>query len=136
MQASMQDDVYLAKEDIVWLGNNGRRHLNVHVGHWEHVGFSEEARFHLYRQDGCIKVHRQTGEALRKDCILPGSLGSWWWGYHLGAFLQQSKKLCIEQTHEPAPVHSHSGNNMLPFARRNFEAIFSFQDDNATAHIA
>jgi len=40
-----------------------RNHLYWRPGHWQHVIFSDESRFLLYRIDGRIRVRRQQHEA-------------------------------------------------------------------------
>lgn len=115
-----------------------RRHRNWHVAHWEHVIFSDEVRFLLYRQDGRIKVRRQVGEALREDCILPrvqgGGGGVTFWG----AFHSRRKcELYVLDGHMNQDQYIHVLDTvLLPFARQDFRANFVYQDDNATAHRA
>ena len=119
---------------FVW----ARGHLNWRDGHWQHVVFSDESRFLLYRQDGRVRVRRQAHEALLDECVLPrvqaGGGGVTIWG----AFHSRGK----------SELHVLDGNmdqyqyirvletKMLPFARRDFQANFVFQDDNAPAHRA
>ena len=55
------------QELFVWV----RGHLNSGDGHWQHLVFSDESRFLLYRQDGLVRVHRQADEALLDECVLP-----------------------------------------------------------------
>jgi hypothetical protein len=44
--------------------------LNWSVGHWQHVIFSDESPFLLYRNDGRIRVRRQVHEALTDQTVL------------------------------------------------------------------
>ena len=48
-----------------------RKHLRWLPGHWQHVIFSDESRFLLYRIDGRIRVRRHQHEAYNEDCIVP-----------------------------------------------------------------
>ena len=68
-----------------------RGDLNWCDGHWQHVVFSDESRFLLYRQDDRVRVIRQVHEALLDQCSLPrvqagGGEGTIW-----GAFNNRGK---------------------------------------------
>ena len=107
-------------------------------GHWQHIVFSDESRFLLYRQDGRVRVLTQAHEALLDECVLPrveaGGGGVTIWG----AFYSRGK----------SEIHVLDGNvnqcqyirvletKMLPFARKDLQANFVFQDDNGPAHRA
>ena len=115
-----------------------RGHLNWQVAHWEHVVFSDEARFLLYRCDGRVRVRRQAHEALLDECVLPRVQAGGGGVTVRGCFHSTSK----------CELHILDGNmdqiqyirvletNMLPFARGHFQANFVYQDDNAPAHRA
>jgi len=48
-----------------------RNHLRWRPGHWQHVIFSDESRFVLYRIDGRIRLRRQQDEAYNEECSVP-----------------------------------------------------------------
>lgn len=115
-----------------------RGHLNWRVGHWEHVVFSDESRFLLYRQDGRIRVRRQAHEALLDECVLPrvqaGGGGVTIWGAFHNA--GKSELHVLDGNMDQHQYIRVLDTKLLPFARGHFEANFVFQDDNAPAHRA
>ena len=50
-----------------------RDHLRLQQHHWNHVVFSDEARFEVYRHDGRIRVRRRVEELYHEACISRGS---------------------------------------------------------------
>ena len=45
-----------------------QKHINRPLGQWQHVIFSDESRFMLFRIDNRIRVQRLVGEAMNEDC--------------------------------------------------------------------
>ena len=115
-----------------------RKHLRWRPGHWQHVIFSDESRFLLYRIDGRIRVRRQQHEAYKEYYIVPivqagGDAVTIWGAFHHGG---------------KCDIHIVDGNldqyqylqileeKLLPFARLTFGDNFVYQDDNARHHRA
>ena len=115
-----------------------RDHLRWGPQHWNHVVFSDEARFEVYRHDGRVRVRRRVEELYHEQCILPrvqaGGGGITLWGaFHAGG---KSELIVLEGNLNQHKYRRILEDTMLPFARGVFQNNFVFQDDNAPAHRA
>lgn len=115
-----------------------RDHLRLGPQHWNHVIFSDESRFEVYRHDGRIRVRRRVEELYHEACILPrvqaGGGGVTVWGaFHAGA---KSDLVILDGNLDQHQYRRILEQTMLPFARQTFQDNFVFQDDNAPAHRA
>ena len=104
---------------------------------WSHVIFADEFRFSLYQWDGRARVRRHVCERLVNCCIENG------WKYRslphgMGCFP------CIRQIEpgsdgwhgQPATLHWHLAQNLLPWARATFQRNLVLLHDNAIPHAA
>ena len=115
-----------------------RNHLNLQREHWNHVIFSDEARFEVYRHDGRIRVRRRVEELYHEQCILPrvqaGGGGITVWGaFHAGG---KSDLIVLDGNLDQQQFIRILENTMLPFATAAFGANFVYLDDNDPAHRA
>ena len=115
-----------------------RNHLRWRPGHWQHVIFSDESRFLLYRIDGRIRVRRQQHEAYNEDCIVPrvqaGGGGVTIWGaFHHGG---KCDLHIVDGNLDQYQYLQILEEKLLPFARLTFGHNFVYQDDNARPHRA
>ena len=87
----------------------------------------------LYRQDCRLRVHSQAHEALLDECVLSreqtggGGVTTW------GAFHRRGKSKLheLDENMDQYQYIRVLETKMLSFARRDFQAHFVFQDDNA-----
>jgi len=100
--------------------------------------FSNESRFVLYRQDSRVRVLRQAQEDLLDACVLPrvqtggGGVMIWSVFHSRGKFELHVLDGNMDQYQYIRVLET----KMLPFARRDFQANFVFQYDNAPVHRA
>ena len=115
-----------------------RDHLHLHPQHWNHVLFNDEARFEVFRKDGCIRVRRRVEELYLKACVLLRVQDGGGGITVLGAFHAGRKSPLVVldgNLNQQQYIHILE-TTMLPFARGNVCNNFVFQDDNAPAHRA
>lgn len=115
-----------------------RDHRHLQPQHWNHVVFSDEARFEVYRHDGRVRVRRRVEELYHEACILPrvqaGGGGITVWGaFHAGG---KSDLVILVGNLDQHQYRRILVQTMLPFARGTFQDNFVYQDDNAPAHRA
>lgn len=115
-----------------------RDHLLWRIPHWNHVIFSDEARFEVYRHDGRLRVRRRVEELYHEDCILPrvqaGGGGLTVWGaFHSGG---KTDLVVLEGNLNHRQYLRILRDTLMPFARGHFGHNFVYQDDNAPAHRA
>ena len=116
-----------------------RDHQHCLPGHWDHVVFSEESRFLVYRQDGRKRVRRMVGEIYHKDCIAPrvqvepGGGLTVWASFHADG---KSDLVFLEETLNQHRYRDILQQALLPFTRATFRDNFVFQDDNVRPHRA
>lgn len=118
--------------------NWARTHLRIQVAQWQHVVFSDEARFELYRHDGRIRVRRRKDELYHETCVQPrvqagGGGVTVWAAFHHHA---KSPIVVLEGTLNQVGYRRILEETMLPFARQTFGENFLMQDDNAPCHRA
>lgn len=115
-----------------------QRHRRIHQLQWEHVIFSDEARFEVYRRDGRIRVRRRREELYHESCVTPrvqaggGGITVW------GCFHTRGKPnlVMLEGNLNHQRYLQILEGNLVPYARETFGENFVFQDDNAPAHRA
>lgn len=115
-----------------------RDHLRWQPQHWNHVVFSDEARFQVYRHDGRIRVRRRVEELYHEECIEPrvqagGGGITVWAAFHAGG---KTDLVFINGHVDRFQYLNILATSLLPFARATFQNNFVFQDDNAPAHRA
>jgi len=116
--------------------DGARNHLRWRPGQWQHVIFSDESRFLLYRIDDRIRVRRQQYEAYNDDCIVPraqaegGGIILW------GAFhhCRKCDLHIIDGNLDHYQYQEIPEEMLLPFARLTFGHNFVYQDDNTRPH--
>ena len=99
-----------------------RNHLRWRPGHWQHVIFSDECRFLLYRIDGRIRDRRQQHEPYNKDYIVPrvqagGDEVTIWGAFHHGG---KCELHLIDGNLDEYPYLQILEEKLLPFARLTF----------------
>ena len=115
-----------------------RDHLRLQQHHWNHVVYSDEAIFEVYRHDGRIRVRRRVEELYHETCRLPrvqaGGGGITVWGA-VHAY-GKSDLIILDDNLDQHKYRRILEQTMLPFARATFLDNFEYQDANAPAHRA
>lgn len=115
-----------------------RDHQRLYPQHWNHVIFSDESRFLLYRTDGRVRVRRLAHEAYNNACIVPrvqagGGGLTVWAAFHAGG---KTDLVFLDGNLNQHRYLDILEETLVPFARATFQNNFVFQDDNARPHRA
>jgi len=93
--------------------------------------FSDESIFLLYRQDGRVRVRRQSHEALLDECVLPrvqaGGRVTIWGVFHSRG---KSELDVLDRNMDQYQYIRDLETKTFPFAKIDFQANCVFQDKN------